>query len=140
MIIVDDFLTRTIVLLTRTIVLGERQEVPDGETVTTTWGFHYRLTRALIDNRTTGTLSWGDATEALIAVSRPEQHGLAIVDPRSLTTTAATLAIEHRLNLLTAELMAAAQVHTAEVVLTERNVGQRWPGLFDELGLTLTVV
>lgn len=133
MIVVDDYLTRT-------IVLGERQGVPDGETVATTWGFHYRLVRALIDNRTTGRLSWGDATEALAAVARPEQHGLAIVDPRTLTTTAAGLAIEHRLDLLTAELLAAAQVHEAEVVLTERNVGKRWPALFDELGLTLTIV
>lgn len=133
MIVVDDYLTRT-------IVLGEREEVPDGETVATTWGFHYRLIRALTDNRTSGTLSWGDATEALLAVSRPERHGLAVVDPRLLTTTAASLAIEHRLNLLTAELVAAAQVHDAEVVLTERNVGKRWPGLFDELGLTLTIV
>lgn len=133
MIVVDDYLTRT-------IVLGEREEVPDGETVATTWGFHYRLIRALTDNRTSGALSWGDATEALLAVSRPERHGLAVVDPRLLTTTAASLAIEHRLNLLTAELVAAAQVHEAEVVLTERNVGKRWPALFDELGLTLTIV
>jgi hypothetical protein len=133
LIVVDDYLTRT-------IALGDREELPDGETVVTTWGFHYRLVRALIDNRTTGALSWGDATEALMAVSRPERHGVAVIDPRLVTTTAATLAIEHRLNLLTAELMAAAQVHQAEVVLTERNVGRRWPGLFEELGITLTVV
>jgi hypothetical protein len=114
--------------------------VPDDEPVATTWGFHYRLVRALIDNRTTGALSWGDATEALMAVSRPERHGVTVVDPRDVTTMAAGLAIEHRLNLLTAELVAAAQVHRAEVVLTERNVGRRWPGLFDELGITLTIV
>lgn len=133
MILVDDYLTRT-------IALGERQQVPDDEAVATTWGFHYRLVRALIDNRTVGTLSWGDATEALMAVTRPERHGVAVVDPRDLTPTAAALAIEHRLNLLSAELVAAAQVHDAEVVLTERNVGRRWPELFDELGITLTVV
>lgn len=133
MILVDDYLTRM-------IVLGVYEGLPDDETVATTWGFHYRLVRALTDNRSTGTLSWGDATEALHAVSRPERHGLAIVDPRLVTAVAAALAIEHRLNLLTAELMAAALAHEAEVVLTERNVGRRWPGLCDELGITLTVV
>jgi hypothetical protein len=35
---------------------------------------------------------------------------------------------------------AAALHHGAGIALTERNVGRRWPGLFEELGLTLTVV
>ena len=120
-------------------MIGHRQVTPDDGPPATTWGFHYRLVRAVTDRRVEGSLSRGNPALMLDIVSRPEQHGLLVVDPRSVTSAAATLAIEHRLNLLTAELLAAAQVHEAEVVLTERNVGKRWPALFDELGLTLTI-
>jgi hypothetical protein len=126
--------------LARAVLIGHRQVVPEDGPAATTWGFHYRLIRALTDTSIPGSLSRSTPLRMLQVASAPLQHGLHIVDPRELTTTAASLAIEHRLNLLTAELLAAAQVHDAEVVLTERNVGKRWPGLFDELGLTLTIV
>lgn len=133
MILVDDHLARG-------VVLGERLGRDDGVVLATTWGMHFRLVRALTDRRSRGMLSQGDVDVALDAVVRAEDNGLHVVDPRVLTATAARLGIEHRLNLLTAELVAAAIVHDAEVVLTERNVGKRWPALFDDLGIALTVV
>lgn len=133
MILFDDHLAQA-------VLIGHRQVAPEDGPAATTWGFHYRLIRALTDTSISGSLSRATPRRMLQVASDPLGHGLHIVDPRLLTTTAATLAIEHRLNLLTAELVAAAQVHQAEVVLTERNVGRRWPGLFDELGLTLTII
>lgn len=133
MIIFDDHLAQA-------VLIGHRRVSPEHGPAATTWSFHYRLIRALTDTSVAGSLSRASPQRMLHVASSPLDHGLHVVDPRLLTTAAATLAIEHRLNLLTAELLAAAQVHRAEVVLTERNVGRRWPGLFEELGLTLTVV
>ncbi len=133
MIIFDDHLAQA-------VLIGHRRVEPEDGPASTTWGFHYRLIRALTDTSISGSLTRSTPRRMLQVASDPIQHGLHIVDPRELTTTAASLAIEHRLNLLTAELLAAAQVHEAEVVLTKRNVGKRWPGLFEELGLTLTIV
>jgi hypothetical protein len=126
--------------LAQAVLIGHRHVAPEDGPATTTWGFHYRLIRALTDTSISGSLSRATPQRMLQVASDPVRYGLHVVDPRELTTTAASLAIEHRLNLLTAELLAAAQVHEAEVVLTERNVGRRWPALFDELGLTLTIV
>lgn len=131
MIVVDDHVAGS-------IFGGDRAY--DDIDVATTWGFHYRLLRALTDRRVSGTLSRATPERMLGVARAPEDHGVRIVDPRPLTATAAELSIIHRLNLLTAELAAAAVVHDAKVVLTERNVGRRWPALFDELGITLTVV
>ncbi len=133
MIIFDDHLAQA-------VLIGHRQVRPEVGPAATTWGFHYRLIRALTDTSVSGSLSRATPKRMLQVASNPLAHGLHIVDPRDLTTAAAALAIEHRLNLLTAELFAAAQVHQAAVVLTERNVGRRWPALFEELGISLTVV
>lgn len=65
---------------------------------------------------------------------------LGVLDPRLATHATAQVSIDHRLNLLTAELLAAAHVHGAEVVLSSGNVGRSWPGLFAELEIPLTVV
>lgn len=133
MIIVDDRLARVVLSGHHVAALGDRPAV-------TTWGFQYRLVRALHDDRVDGRLS-ADASDALRrTAATPPPAVLTVLDPRPLTARAATLAIDRRLNLLAAELCAAALHHGAGIALTERNVGRRWPGLFEELGLTLTVV
>lgn len=96
--------------------------------------------RALHDDRVEGRLG-AHASDALRrTAASPPTELLAVLDPRPFTAHAVRLSIENRLDLLTAELVAAAAHHGAEVALWHRNVGRRWPGLFEELGLTLTVV
>jgi hypothetical protein len=132
-IIVDDRLARVVLSGNRPDVLGDRPAA-------TTWGFQYRLVRALHDDRVDGRLSAGASDLLRRTAASPPSELLAVLDPRPFTARAARLSIEHRLNLLTAELLAAAAHHGAEIALWHRNVGKRWPGLFEELGLTLTIV
>lgn len=133
MIIVDDRLLRT-------LLGGGAEDLSERDRVATTWGFQYRLVRALHDSRVEGRLSGADAAGVERLAADPPIDLIQVLDPRLVVLPAARLAIDHRLNLLTAELVAAAVVHDAEVVLSERNVGRRWPALFAELGITLTVV
>lgn len=133
MIIVDDRMASA-------VLSGRRHLVPVAGSVATTWGFHVRLVRALTEDRIDGRLTRTAAGVAPEAVASPPSTVLEIVDPRTTTQAAARLSIDHRLNLLTAELVAAAQVHRAEIVLSAGNVGRRWPDLFASLGIPLTVV
>lgn len=133
MIIVDDRLAREVLAGRRVPVVGRRA-------VATTWGFHYRLVRALSDDRVEGRLSKAASAKVRAVAAAPPPSVLRVLDPREATAHAARLAIDHRLNLLTAELVASAQVHDAGVVLSEGNVGRTWPALFASLGVPLAVV
>lgn len=136
MIIVDDRLTLD-VLAGRRAALGA---TPD-DVVATTWSFHYRLVRALSDPTRTGRLSSGPPSAELIAaVVAPNPAELQVLDPRTVTSAAAAVAVRHGLNLLAAELVASAAHHGAAVALSAANVGRTWPGVFAAEGLELRVV
>lgn len=129
MIIVDDRLSLA--------VLSGRLELTGGAT---TWGSHYRLTRALLDPARRGALSGdiGDAVRAVMA--DPPRSRLVILDPRDITELAAEMSIRHRLNLLAAEMVAAAVHHRAPVYLSAANVGKAWPDAMAAEAVTLTVI
>jgi hypothetical protein len=61
-----------------------------------------------------------------------------VLDPRDITVEAADIAVRHGLNLLAAELIAAAVRHGAEVRLTAGNVGRRWPAAMESEGVSFT--
>jgi hypothetical protein len=127
-IIVDDRLS----------LLALAGRLPRTDVIATTWCFHYRLVRALADPRA-GALSAQvtDGVRRVVAV--PPEASLVVLDPRTITERAAALATKHRLNLLAAELVAAAVHHGATVRLSEGNVGRHWRDTFAEEGVTLDV-
>jgi hypothetical protein len=99
--------------------------------VATTWGFHYRLLRALADPAGWGTLSRTVIDEARRLAADPPASRLLVLDPRESTNRAAELSVRHGLNLLAAELVAAAAHHRASVRLHAANVGRRWPDVLE---------
>ncbi len=134
MIVVDDRLSLE-------ALAGRMGEVTGDEPAVTTWGFHYRLVRALSDEERVGRLTGASSAALRRAAIAPPPRLLQVLDPRPLTETAATMAIRHRLNLLAAELVAAAKYHSATVALAAVNVGRRWPVVLsaDVLGLSVIV-
>jgi hypothetical protein len=128
-IIVDDRLSLE--------ALAGRLAVPDQ--VATTWSFHYRLVRALTDDRRAGRLSISITEEVLRAVVDPPVELLQVLDPRLVTEQAAQVAIRHGLNVLAAELVATAVHYRAGVHLSGPNVGVRWPEVMAAEGVVLTV-
>jgi len=132
MIVVDDRLSLD--------ALAGRGEWADTEAVTTTWGFHYRLVRALTDPKRLGRLTPADPAALIRTAVDPPSDVLVVLDPRRLTATATGMAVRHGLNVLAAELVAAAMVHDAEVWLSEGNVGRSWGSVFAAEGLGLRVV
>jgi len=119
---------------------GRRFGGADDGPVATTWTFHYRLVRALADDARVGQLTQSANAVVLRRMAgSPPPELLVVLDPRSLTSTAATVAVRHGLNLLAAELLAAALVHGAPVVLSAGNVGRRWPEAFLAEGAELRV-
>lgn len=136
MILVDDRLTLE-VLAGRRHVVG----ATDDDTIFTTWGIHYRLVRALTDTARAGQLSGPIPTDQLLhAVLAPRPSDLQVLDPRTLTGPAAAVAVRHGLNLLAAELVAAAMHHRATIALSSSNVGRAWPEVFAAEGLELRLV
>ena len=69
----------------------------------------------------------------------PPPARLLVLDPRTTTARAAELASRYDLNLLAAELFAAAVEHGAEVRLSAANVGRRWPEVMEAEGIRFTV-
>jgi hypothetical protein len=108
--------------------------------VATTWSFHFRLLRALADDVRRGTLSGSATPGARALAAEPPDSLLRVLDPRRLTDEAAGLAARHGLNVLAAELMAAARRYRATVHLSAPNVGRRWPEVMAAEGIALTVV
>ncbi|MGI8757584.1 MAG: hypothetical protein ACR2MB_17355 [Acidimicrobiales bacterium] len=119
--------------------MRDRLGLEAGETVSTTWSFHFRLLRALADDRRTGRLTRA-AGDAIRSGASARSDDLLVIDPRLTTALAAAASLRHRLNVLAAELVAAAAYHDAEIVLSEGNVGRSWPDVFAEEGLRHRVV
>lgn len=132
MIIVDDRLSLE-------VLAGRMADQLAGETLATTWGFHYRLVRALSDETRLGRLTSASSATLRRAALAPPSDLLVVLDPRRLTETAAVLAGRHRLNLLAAELFAAAKVHSARVMLSAGNVGRAWPKILASEGVELLI-
>ncbi|CAN5522657.1 hypothetical protein BH20ACT2_BH20ACT2_24010 [soil metagenome] len=135
MIIVDDRLSLA--------ALAGRRERFGGaadEAVATTWGFHYRLVRALADDRRVGRLTAATPAALRERVLAPPAADLLVLDPRELTGIAAAAAVRHGLNLLAAELVAAATTHQARIALSTANVGRSWPAVFTAEGVDLQIV
>jgi hypothetical protein len=108
--------------------------------VATTWGFHFRLSRALAGDSGSGALSRMATAEVRQAVAAPPAARLIVLDPRAVTTGAAALAARHQLNLLAAELVASAVYHNATVRLSSANVGRGWPEVMVAEGVSLEIV
>lgn len=132
MILVDDRLAAEL-LAGRTIA-----QAVDPERATT-WGFHFRVVRAIFDGRVTGVLSRA-AEGAREHVLNPPAAVLTVLDPRLHTVVAAELSTRHQLNLLAADLLAAARTHSADVLVSERNVGRNWSSAFAAEGISLRIV
>lgn len=107
--------------------------------VGTTWGFHYRLLRALEDETRLGPLSRHVSPRLRSIVADPPPDRLVVLDPRVVTRRAAELATRHGLNLLAAELFASALHHRASVRLSAPNVGRAWASVAAAEGITLEV-
>lgn len=135
MIIVDDRLSLAALAGRR-----ERFGAGDDEAVVTTWSFHYRLVRALADERRVGRLTAAAPAALRARVLTPPAADLVVLDPRPLTATAAEAAVRHGLNLLAAELIAAATVHRARVALSAANVGRTWSAVLAAESIELHVV
>lgn len=110
------------------------------DVIATTWGFHFRLLRALADPRVDGSLTRTTPDAVRAAAARPPAGRLIVLDPRDVTADAARIAVQHGLNLLASELVASAKAHQARIVVTAANVGGRWQTACDAEGLTLDVV
>ena len=130
MIIVDDHLA----LLA---IAGSLPELGLPGPVTTTYGFHYRLARAVSDSARFGTLSRRaqDASAALNRVLRPPGDRLIVLDPRASIDEAVSAANEHGANPLLAELVGAAVHHRASVRVTPGNIGRTWTAVMDAAGV-----
>ncbi len=135
MIIVDDHLA----LLA---IAGALPELGRPGPVMTTYGFHYRLARAVSDSARTGTLSrrHQEAPAALRRVLRPPANRLTVLDPRASMNDAVSVAIERGANLLLAELVGAAVHHRASVRITPRNEGRTWAGVMEAAGVDFATV
>jgi hypothetical protein len=134
-IIVDDHLA----LLA---IAGSLPELGQSGPVTTTYGFHYRLARAVSDSARSGALSrrHHEAPAALARVLKPPGDRLIVLDPRASTDEAVTIAIERGANLLLAELVGAAVHHRASVRITPRNEGRTWAGVMGAAGVDFATV
>ena len=135
MIIVDDHLA----LLA---IAGSLPELGQPGPVTTTYGFHYRLARAVSDSARSGTLSrrHQEAPAAVNRVLRPPANRLLVLDPRASVGEAVSVAIEGGANLLLAELVGAAVHHRASVRITPGNEGRTWAGVMDAAGVDFATV
>jgi hypothetical protein len=127
-IIVDDHLA----LLA---IAGSLPDLGQPGPVTTTYGFHYRLARAVSDSARSGTLSrrHQEAPAALNRVLRPPANRLLVLE-------AVNVAIERGANLLLAELVGAAVHHRASVRITPRNAGRTWAAVMEAAGVNFATV
>lgn len=135
MVIVDDHLA----------LLAAAGALPDlaaqGPTATT-YCFHYRLARAISDPASSGALSGilPDPVAALRRVLHPPAHRLIVLDPRTSSKEALQVAVDHRANLLLAELVGAALHHRAAVRVTPANQRKTWSRLMEAEGVDFATV
>lgn len=135
MIIVDDHLA----LLA---IAGALPELGFPGPIVTTYGFHFRLGRAVGDSARSGALSrrLQNAPTALNRVLHPPANRLVVLDPRASLDEAVRTGIEHRANLLLAELVGAAVHHQAAVRVTTANEGRSWGAVMDASGVDFATV
>jgi hypothetical protein len=110
-------------------IAGQMPELPGVRgPVVTTWGFHYRLCRALADSARSGTLSrrLADPAQGLRRALNPPAHRLVVLDPRASVDESVAAAVNHGANLLLAELIGAARHYDAAIRVTSANRGQSW--------------
>ena len=134
MVIVDDHIAL------RAIAGADLTGLPPGP-VATTYSFHYRLARALLDPTVAGVLSReADAGRALARVLRPPADRLVVLDPRESIAKAVDVSVRHRANLLLAELVGAALHLGAAVRVTKQNSGRAWPAIMRDEGVDFSVL
>lgn len=120
MIVVDDALLLAVLAGTapRSALVGD---------VSTTGSWYWRLTRAVLDDRSTGSL-----TQAFLRLPEEDQqrvreglrslpNEIGLLGFRRLVPIMAALDGGRRLNLLTAEAIAAALVLDADIAVTTRS-------------------
>lgn len=135
MLIVDDHLA----------LLAIAGRLPDLEVdgpVAITWGFHFRLARALSDSATLGSLSRRNVDPAAAArrVLHPPAHRLVVLDPRASLDETVRAAVACRANLLLSEVLGAAVRHGASVRITAANVGRTWSATMAAAGVDFAAV
>ena len=135
MIIVDDHLA----LLA---ITGRLPDLGHPGPIATTYGFHFRLARAVAESARSGSLSrrLENAPAALRRVLRPPANRLVVLDPRSSLDAAVRVATEHSANLLLAELVGAALHHQAALRVTAANAGRSWASVMDAHGVDFATV
>lgn len=135
MVIVDDHLS----LLA---IAGRLPELMADGPVVTTWAFQFRMARAVADSSRRGSLSRrvADPDRALRRYLLPPANRLIVLDPRVSAKESVRIAVEHRTNLLLAELAGAAIHHRAAVRLTTANIGRTWPSIMRLEGIDLATL
>jgi len=130
MVIVDDHLA----LLA---LAGQLTDLGLAGPVVTTYGFQYRLVRALSDSARSGSLSrrLADPAAAIGRAVRPPADRLVVLDPRASLQEAVGVACRHPANLLLAEVVGAALHHRAAIRVTPKNSGRTWAQIMDAEGI-----
>jgi hypothetical protein len=109
-------------------IAGRAPDLAAEGPVVTTWGFHFRMGRAVADSSRSGSLSRraGDASVVARRVLHPPANRLIVLDPRASVEETIRVAVERGTNLLLAELVGAAVHHQAAIRVTQANVGRTW--------------
>ncbi len=130
MVIVDDHLA----LLA---IAGRLPDLDVDGPVATTWGFHFRLARALSDLARHGNLSRRNVDPAAAGrrVLHPPPHRLVVLDPRASLDETVWAAVAYGANLLLAEVLGAAVHHGASARITAANVGRTWSATMAAAGV-----
>jgi hypothetical protein len=134
-VIVDDHLS----LLA---IAGRLPDLMADGPVVTTWGFQFRMARAVTHSSRWGSLSRrvADPDVALRRYLRPPANRLIVLDPRVSADQSVRIAVAHRANLLLAELAGSAVHYGAAVRLTAANIGRTWPTVLQTEGVDLVTV
>ena len=135
MIIVDDHLAIL-------AIAGVLPDLGRSGPIATTYGFHFRLARAVADSARSGALSRRseNAPAALTRVLRPPAHRLVVLDPRASVGESVRMGVQHSANLLLAELVGAAVHHRAAVRVTQANEGRTWAAVMTAEGVDFATV
>lgn len=132
MIIVDDDLALRALQGDDTYWSAESPAIP--------WVLHFRLLLALQGPTDTGKLSRRASPAMVRRALAPPESMLHVLDPRPYTGLATRLKLEHRLNMIAADLLGAAVHHRAPILAAEGNIGQHWPEICDLEQVELRVI
>ncbi len=135
MVIVDDHLA----LLA---LAGQLADLGLAGPVVTTYGFQYRMVRALTDSARSGSLSrrLAEPAAAVGRAVRPPADRLVVLDPRASLQSALGVASRHPANLLLAEVVGAALHHRAAIRVTPKNTGRTWTQIMDAEGIDFSTI